>query len=83
MDYQHQFSSLRVHFEFKQIILVILLPDLSLAAHGSLGLKVGPGPEHDVEMLRAAAGDTVTLHHAPCAALTPPPDNTNGEKELV
>ena len=51
-------------------------PNLSLRGHGTAGtagLKVGPGPEHDVEVLRAAAGDAVTLLDAPGAALTAPP----------
>ena len=50
-------------------------PNLSLRGHGTAGtagLKVGPGPEYDVEVLRAAAGDAVTLPHPARAALAPP-----------
>lgn len=53
--------------------MVKIYSSFSFSGHRALGLKVGSGSEHDVEMLGAAAGDAVTLPHAPGPALTPPP----------
>ena len=53
--------------------MVKIYSSFSFSGHRALGLKVGSGSEHDVEMLGAAAGDAVTLPHAPGRALTPPP----------
>ena len=55
--------------------MVKIYSSFSFSGHRALGLKVGSGSEHDVEMLGAAAGDAVTLPHAPGPALTPPPRN--------
>ena len=72
---QQLFNSLQVSCPvglYKRI-MVKMYSSFSFSGHRALGLKVGSGSEHDVEMLGAAAGDAVTLPHAPSSALTPPP----------
>ena len=74
---QQLFNSLQVSSSvgLKKRIMVKIYSSFSFSGHRALWLKVGSGSEHDVEMLGAAAGDAVTLPHAPGPALTPPPGN--------